>query len=157
MAYGEDPTGNNLDAIRLLVGDTDTSDELLSDIEINFYLTQTSNLMLAASMAADAIASGYARMIDSEVDEIRALASQRYNQYRSLSQRLAERSKDEALGGLASTPTGVFAGGLSIAGTRSERNASDRVPARFRRDLHTNSNDPDYHDGTQDIADFGSS
>ena len=39
------------DQVRLLIGDTDTSDQLISDEAITFYLSQRSNVNLAAADA----------------------------------------------------------------------------------------------------------
>lgn len=156
MGYGGDPANNANDAVRLLIGDTDTTDEQLSDPEVAYFLSVNPNKLLAASLAADSLAGYYSRQIDSEVDEIRALASQRKKHYTELAVTLRERARSESSGSLAITPSAIFAGGLSIAGKRTERDDTDRVPARFRRGMHDNSPDPDYRDGAADVANFGS-
>ena len=52
---------SNKDAVRLIIGDTDTADQLLADEEIDYYLTKHGVVLRAASESARAVAAKFAR------------------------------------------------------------------------------------------------
>lgn len=57
------------DQVRLLIGDTDTTAALLSDEEIDWFLSERSDdVHLAAADACDALATKFARAYDFETD-----------------------------------------------------------------------------------------
>jgi len=119
--------------VRLLVGDTDTSDQQLQDEEILFFLTQTSDdVYLAASISASTIAAKYGRLVDVTLDNsnIKASYSQRQKNYLDLSRKLerkANRFGSKSLG----LPD---AGGLSVSEVSEVRADSDRVSSMFSVD-----------------------
>ena len=56
--YGGDPSANDRDAVRFLSGDTDTSNQQVSDEEIAFLLTESNdNVYLSAAGVCDAAAA----------------------------------------------------------------------------------------------------
>jgi len=64
--YSGNPAASNLDAVRFLCGDTDTTNQLISNEEITFLLSEwNSDTYLAAAFACDAIAGVYAGKSDS--------------------------------------------------------------------------------------------
>ncbi len=84
---------SNRAQIRLLVGDTDASNYLLTDAEIDFFdATWHDNSDLAAADAALAIAGKYARDYDFQTDQQGFTRSQRVNQYTALAEKLRGRS-----------------------------------------------------------------
>lgn len=63
--YGGDPAANSRDQIRFLIGDTDSTNQLLQDAEITFLYAQwNSNAYLAAAHACDALAAKFAAKSD---------------------------------------------------------------------------------------------
>ena len=72
MAWSYDPTdldkdtaSGRLNTVRLLVGDTDTSDQQAQNEEITFALSETNNnVYYAASWVARTVASQYARKVN---------------------------------------------------------------------------------------------
>lgn len=64
--YSGDPSISNKDQVRFLVGDTDSSEPLATDEEIEFALTQNSNVYAAAAFIADGISTYFMRCADSE-------------------------------------------------------------------------------------------
>jgi len=72
------------DKVRFYIGDTDTNDQLLQDEEINFLLTETSNILLAASHAAKALAAKFSRQADKTVGDLRISLSQKAQTYMAL-------------------------------------------------------------------------
>lgn len=94
------------DKVRLLTGDTDTTDQLLQDEEINYLLTETGNVLLAAGRAARAIAAKFARQADKEVGDLRVSLSQKAEAYRKLADDLEKRADDlEKRAGSVSIPS----------------------------------------------------
>jgi len=64
--YSGNPSSSNLDAVRFLSGDTDSSNQLISNEEISFLLSEwNSDTYVAAAFACDAIAGTFAAQEDS--------------------------------------------------------------------------------------------
>lgn len=55
-----DPTSGTRDEIRFLIQDTDSTDPHLQDAEVNYLFSKWGNVYIAASYAAEAIATQYA-------------------------------------------------------------------------------------------------
>src|ERR1041385_1358437 len=76
----------NRDKVRLMIGDTDTNNQQLSDAEIAFFLTQEPRLEFAAAEACQALIAKYARY-DSD------LASSIVSRFRDLARDLRTRGQ----------------------------------------------------------------
>lgn len=131
--FGSDPTAQ-LDRVRILVGDTDEDDQLISDEEIGLYLTggywAAASDHLAAASVANAIAAKLARRADSlSAYGTSVNWSGLVQRYRTLATELAERGATEAGGSAA-----PYAGGTSVADVLSREADTDRVSPFFRRD-----------------------
>jgi hypothetical protein len=94
----------DLQKVRIELGDTDATDQLLQDEEINYFLGDTSTVLMAAARAADAIARKFARDFNWEADGQRVAKGDRAKEYRTLAQDLRKRS----------------AGGITVAQTRHD-------------------------------------
>lgn len=113
MAY--DPTDINtttnsgrVNAVRYLVGDTDTTDEQLTDDEINFTLSvKNNNIYLSASMVAQSLAAKYSRFVDTELEGmLKEDYSQKSEQYYKLAAGLRLQGVREGLTvGIPTIPT----------------------------------------------------
>ena len=141
MAWSYDPTdldkdtaSGRLNTVRLLVGDTDTSDQQAQNEEITFALSETNNnVYYAASWVARTVASQYARKVNTEVDgALRADYSDLSKQYSTLSDKL------EFQGKKSGAVVGVLAGGITKSGINTVRTDTDRVEGSFRRDRFRN-------------------
>lgn len=63
--YSGNPSSSSLDAVRFLCGDTDTANQLISNEEVAFLLSEwNSDTYLAAAFACDAIAGTFAAKAD---------------------------------------------------------------------------------------------
>ena len=62
--YSGTPNTSDRDAVRFMVGDTDTADQLITDEEIAYLLAEEGTPGLAAARAAEAIAAKFARKSD---------------------------------------------------------------------------------------------
>lgn len=86
--YTNDPRNSPTDRVRFIVGDTDNTDLVLSNEEIEYLLDTYNSPRRAAVYACEAIMAFYARQVDSEIDQIRIIASDRFDHYSKLSLRL---------------------------------------------------------------------
>lgn len=125
--YSDAPATVPRDAVRVLIGDTDSTwQQPVSDAEIAYFLTKRNNVVeFAASDAAEKLAAYYARQADTQNGKMQVSASQRSKQF----QQLAFGLKMRALS--AAPPTAMHAGGLSLAEKQTLSQNTDAVPPAF--------------------------
>ncbi len=142
---GTTSTSSRLNAVRLLVGDTDDSDPQIENEEIVFALIQAgNNIYFAASWTAKSIAAKYSRMVTHDLDgALRADYSHLQQHYFALADSLEYQGKKT--GALI----GAKAGGISKTTTESVRSDADRVHSAFR--MGKFKNPPDYSDDDYDF------
>ena len=124
--YGGDPSANARDAIRFLIGDTDTTDQLLSDEEIAWVNSEASGTSTGTTALYDAayrccltIASKLAREADKQIGDLSVSMSQRAKAYREQAASLKELSGRE--GGVPIP----YAGGITISDKDIDEENSD--------------------------------
>lgn len=109
MTYTYDSPGDSRkDAMRFLTGDTDSSQPLLQDEEIEYLITawyQIENDYMLASYCAEAIAGKFAREITLTSDSQTLQASELQEKYLSLALRLRAIAN-------SAHPGSVYAGGM---------------------------------------------
>ena len=134
-ALGTSTAAERLNSVRLLIGDTDTSDQQLQDEEITFALSQTGdNIYTSGVWAANAIASKYSRRVTTEIDgALRAEYSDLAKNYRALAGQLREDGRRYSAGAL-----GVEAGGIFISEINTNRADTDRPQPFARMDRFQN-------------------
>lgn len=100
--YSGDPSASDLDAVRFLIGDTDVSNLILTDSEVNFLLTEEGNKYSAASRAALSMAATFGRKADKSVGDLSIRYSDRRQHYLELATKLADHAsmKGSALTGI---------------------------------------------------------
>lgn len=106
------------DAVRFLVGDTDTDDQQVTDEAIAFALAQTGNgiygagngIYGAGAIIARAIAASYARKVSISGDGLSQQFAQRQKHYADLAAALEKQAR-EGVAGAAPVP---FAGGTTV-------------------------------------------
>ena len=132
--YGGSPgtsdAAERRDAVRVLCGDTDATDERFQDEEITFFLSQGGDdVYRSSAIACRALAAKYASLVDVDVDSggLSAKYSQRSEAYEARAQQLETLAKKYGDVGL-----GVpVAGGLSRSEMRNVEDDSDRVDSVF--------------------------
>jgi hypothetical protein len=141
--YSGDPSDSARDAIRLLIGDTDTSDQLLNDEEIAWVNTQASGsptattaLHKAAAQCMRAIASKWTRLADQSVGDLKVSLSQKAE-----SALVTARELDLQAAGNAGVPV-PFAGGISKADKETREADTNRVDPFFVTNQFPNITDP---------------
>ena len=128
-------SSGRLNSVRLLVGDTDTSDQLVQNEEITFALAQVGdNVYYAGSWICKAIAAKFSRMVDTQLDgALSAKYSDRVKQYQLLSIQIEAQGKKTSGKAL-----GAFGGGISVIDMTSAREDTDRVKPAFTIDQFDN-------------------
>lgn len=115
--------------VRLLVGDTDTNDQLVSDEEINWYVSQQTSVKLAAADVCEAISAKFARWTDASVDGVSESASQKSERYSARAKELKQDAYSLALP--------VF-GGVTIAQQQQADQDTDKVQPSFKIGMNDN-------------------
>ena len=126
--YDGDPTQDRTAEVRFLVGDTDQTDPLVQDEEIEFVLTQYvpvegSPAWLAAAHVADGIAAKFARKADRSLGSLSISASQQRDHYRELAADLrmlwatGGRGNSSGLAGVVPAAPILGGGGPTYLGT----------------------------------------
>ena len=126
-SYSGNPSSSGKDQVRFLVGDTKKCDQLLTDEEIEFLISQEGSVMKAAAMAAQSIAASFSRLSDETVGAVSVSLSQRSKQYFELAKKLEVRS---SLEGLA-----PYSGGISVSDKEIQNSDPDRTTSIFKRHM----------------------
>ena len=126
--YTNVPNTVQRDAVRFLCGDTDTTDQLVTDEEITYLLAVEGSTVAAAAGACEAIATKFARQADKALGPLRVSLSQKSEAY-------AARAKNLRTRGTLGMAL-AYAGGISESDKDSVEEESDRVEPAFRVRLH---------------------
>lgn len=86
--YTNSPGTDEVDRARLILGDTLSTDPLLTDEEIQFFIDESDNFYYAMYMAALSISSKFSRLVDKTIGETSIKYSQRSKQYEELAAKL---------------------------------------------------------------------
>ena len=141
MAWSYDPTDLNtttasgrLNTVRLLVGDTDTTDQQVQNEEVTFSLSENgNNVYYSGAWIARAIASKYSRKVNTELSgALKADYSDLVTHYNSLADNL------EYQGKTSGASVGVLAGGITKSKVEAVRQDTNRIEGSFRRDRFKN-------------------
>lgn len=86
--YSGNPSDSDLDTVRWLVGDTDDTNQIVQDEEIEHELAEQKNVYAAASTVCEAIAAKFAGDVDFDYGHIAENASQAREAYEARAERL---------------------------------------------------------------------
>jgi hypothetical protein len=141
--YTGDPNDSARDAIRFLIGDTDSTDQLVTDEEIAWLNTEvsgsatsTTHLYRASARAANAIGAKFSRLADQQIGDLSVKMSQKATAAYALAASLNE---------LAATDSSVpipYAGGISVSDKKARDEDTDRVMPFFETAQFANTTDP---------------
>ena len=108
--YSGDPTTSLADAVRFYVQDTNTSDQLLADEEIQFLIDQWyekyNSAIFVAAVAAETIASKFAREVSVSTDGVSVGTQELQSKYTDLARQLRSQYRMEQLAGGAAESFG---------------------------------------------------
>lgn len=128
--YSGDPSASTRDAVRFLIGDTDTNDQLLNDDEVTYFITTHGTTNRAASEAARAVAAKYARLMDRSIGALSANFSAKYQQYLELARDLLLKEETE--------PVSPFISGYKKDQKETYMDDTNREPIFGRKGVHDN-------------------
>lgn len=133
MAWSYDESlAADKDRVRWLIGDTQDSDPLVQDEEIDFALFANSNVYGAAAIACRAVAARLARELTlvGSAGSIALDAQEQSKRFLAMAVEYETRASSSGL------TAGVYAGGISINDKRSQETSADRVRPGFTVNLH---------------------
>ena len=126
--YSGNPASTARDEVRFLSGDTDTTDQQVTDEEIAWALSEnSSNAYTAASVIAYAISAKFARKADKSVGDLSLSYSQLSKQYAELGARLRSQGAFRGI-----TP---YSGGISTSDKDTQNADTDYDKPSFTRKL----------------------
>jgi hypothetical protein len=121
----EDLATSTKDQVRLLIGDTLTTDQQLQDEEINFAVSQRSSVWGAAAECCRSLAAKFGRSVDVTAGSSKTSFSQVAKAYTA---KALDFEAKAAMGG-AGLP---YAGGISISDKLRQEQNEDRVSPQFQ-------------------------
>lgn len=123
--YGAAPSSSTRDEFRLLIGDTDTTDQIFTDDEVTYFLSKNSSVSLAAAIGCRAAAAKYARKISYSLGDLSEQLAQKVQHFTSLASELEKAGSRYSF--TSTTPT---VGTVTDSGTQPNTYAvSDEKPA----------------------------
>lgn len=140
--YDNDPTGVPRDEVRLLVGDTDATDQLITDEEIAYSLAKNPNPYRAAADMARVIAAKFARLVTASVGSVSESASDLWTHYKDLAKELDRKAGTYALPSF---------GGLTIAEHVTDNADTGLVQANAKKDQYDNPRAVRNSDSPEDV------
>lgn len=120
MSFTNDPINNPIDEIRLMVGDIDPYDELLSDQVYKYLYYQNDTKRKAAVEALKFIVNMLASCVTEKAGGLFVKDSERFEQYSKL---LSRYTKDPTFSLLA--PAMPYAGGISVIDMENNEGSLD--------------------------------
>lgn len=126
-SYTGDPGARDLDMVRFLLGDTDSTDPQLTDEEINAMLTVHVTAQRAAAGCANVLVAKYTRMVDKSIGDLSISYSQRAKAFKELAAQLK-----------ADSPVVPEPFSAAMVAADKDANESDTslVQPFFRRGMH---------------------
>lgn len=128
--YTGEPATRTIDAVRLLIGDTDSTDQLIADNEITYLIGRHGSVNRTASEACRAIAAKFARLMNRSIGGLSADFSAKYNQYMQLADSLLSKEETE--------PVAPFISGYNRVDKEARENELDRETTFSRKGVHDN-------------------
>lgn len=124
------PAANNKDKVRFLVGDTDSTDQLVTDEEITWAL-EGSTIYSAASTIAQSISAKFSRLADKDVDDLSIKYSQIAKAYMDKAISLKKLDNEKSF-------ASPYLGGISKAEKDVASENNDLVQPEFKKDMFDN-------------------
>lgn len=128
MSFSYDPTdlGDELNRLRLEIGDTDSNDPFLDDQEIVQVQSEKSSFFLRAAKCCDLICAKLARDVKIKVGGFSEDAQKVYDRYREMSLKFSRSSS-------SSYP---WAGSILVSDKEAIEDNTDLVKPKFKLGMH---------------------
>ena len=128
-SYSGNPATSILDKVQFLIGDTDSDDRQLSDLEINSVLADNADEPYATSIACiEGLISKFSRRVTKSVGDLSISYSEILKNYRDLLSGLKTKASIKLCK--------PYAGGISISDKQIDEGDSDRVQPSFYKGMH---------------------
>jgi hypothetical protein len=129
--YSGNPAYSAKDQVRFLIGDTDSTDQLLQDGEIEWVLSQYNDSpMNAAIRCCESIIGKFSRLANESVGQVKVNFKEKAEGYVRMLTILKSR--------LATEDAAPYAGGISISDKQANAQNTDRVKPDFRKHMMEN-------------------
>ena len=134
--YDGDPAATTITQVRFLIGDTTDEGHVAEDEEIEWALTQESDVWFAAALVADAVGNKHAQYPTSEmISETNITWGESAQRFYALAEKLRNQRR-------MSTPGAPWVGGYSKEQKRDEESDLDREELVSPKGVHDNTIDP---------------
>lgn len=131
--YSGDPANSDEDAVRFLIGDTDSERKLVDDREITWSISKAGNFFMSAALVCESLASKYAREADCSMGGMSSSLSK-------VADAWSKRADD--LRAMATKNCTPFFGGLTISGKKALDDRTDDVQPSMRTGMFDNPEAP---------------
>lgn len=128
FTYNSDDLSTDLNKVRRLINDVNSTSAQFQDEEISFFIDTESNIYGAASIACEALAAKYGGQVDKAVGDLKISLGQKYDHYRGLADKYNIRAKQKGA-------VQLYGGGISKADKLTQESDTDRVEPAFYKDM----------------------
>jgi len=128
FSYNDADLSTDLNKVRRLINDVNSSSPFFTDEEVGFFIDQDSNIFGAASIACRALATRFASGVSKSVGKLSISLEQKFDHYDALSTQYASLATSKG------APQ-VFAGALTKTQKNTLESNTDRVEPAFYRDM----------------------
>lgn len=115
------------ETVRTLLGDTDSTDYILTEAQIYFFLLTSDGVYSAAARGARAIQSKFSRLADTVIEDVSVYYSQLAKNYGDLTEDLKRQAEEESSEIVSPEITGI-----SISAMDTVEEDGDRVDSLFK-------------------------
>ena len=138
-SYSGSPGDSDKDAVRFFIGDTDTTQQLLSDEEINYALTLHNGTFATAAFCIDRVMAAN-QLVDRQVGDLRISAQQHADQPLGIKRDMLNRSASTTLpffGGMTEASRELYDEDTQLIQRPFIEGQFDNPPAKLRGDGET--------------------
>ena len=122
-----DPTESDKDAVRFLVGDTNSADPLVTDEEITYLLAEHGDVFPAAIAAAESLAYKFAREVSHSADGLSWSGSDLHKHFLTVADRLKQTHRRSR-----AKSARPYVGGISRVEREKDDADDDLIQTHFR-------------------------
>lgn len=128
--YSGDPSSSNKDAVRFLIADTDVSDSFVTDEEILWALSVSSDdINQAAAIVARALSAKFSTLSDETIGPLQFKYAERAKNYEKIAIRMEKTASNSI------SLNGIYCGGVDISEKEANESDSSLVQPEFKKGI----------------------
>jgi hypothetical protein len=131
-------TTASLAKVRRMIGDVDTTWQLLSDEEIYYALSVESSPTIAAAVSCEMVAAGFLRQCNTENSLLRVSAAARHKHYLEMADRLRRGGAGDVPGDVTVYVCDMYVGGAEVSENDTLAADTSRAEPMFKIGEHDN-------------------